>query len=284
MKRHKISGGSLPGIPSICPVQELQHLVGLRAKYLSVLHFSRTTMARKSERLSSGGKATSTYHKRAASTTATASAEAKRSKKATPTKSQYFDSKDDQEAGDDDVDDELSSADEETSDFDGDVGDAASSAAEDDDDDESEDEPKPRKRSTPGKETTSPAATRTKGEELWRPGVKTGQGPGAQVVIKKPKARPAGKTPYSDDTIHPNTLEFLTDLKANNDRQWLKSKCSPPPSLIAGHTRCIIRHESMHDIRQCLSHTMERQSRCITLFTIAHARLSRVRRTHALVS
>jgi hypothetical protein len=60
--------------------------------------------------------------------------------------------------------------------------------------------------------------------ELWRPGVKTGLGPGTQVVIKKPKARDAGSTPYTDNTIHPNTMLFLKDLAANNDRQWLKSE------------------------------------------------------------
>ncbi|KAF2209280.1 hypothetical protein CERZMDRAFT_47237, partial [Cercospora zeae-maydis SCOH1-5] len=47
-------------------------------------------------------------------------------------------------------------------------------------------------------------------------------GPGTQVIIKKPKARPAGKIPYRDDTIHPNTLSFLTELKENNRREWLK--------------------------------------------------------------
>lgn len=60
--------------------------------------------------------------------------------------------------------------------------------------------------------------------ELWRPGVPTGLESGTQVVIKKPKARDAGNIPYTDDTIHPNTLLFLEDLAANNDRGWLKSE------------------------------------------------------------
>ncbi|KAL9074163.1 MAG: hypothetical protein Q9157_004477 [Trypethelium eluteriae] len=60
------------------------------------------------------------------------------------------------------------------------------------------------------------------GKELWRQGVKAGLGPGNQVVIKKPKPRQAGDTPYTDDSIHPNTLLFLKDLKENNDREWLK--------------------------------------------------------------
>ena len=61
-------------------------------------------------------------------------------------------------------------------------------------------------------------------KELLKPGVKTGLGPGTQVVMKKPKARSAGKTPYTDDTIHPNTMLFLGDLAANNNRDWLKSE------------------------------------------------------------
>jgi hypothetical protein len=68
---------------------------------------------------------------------------------------------------------------------------------------------------------TKPPAT---SGELWRPGVKTGLGPGTQVVIKKPKAREAGSTPYTDEKVHPNTMLFLEDLAANNDRQWLKSE------------------------------------------------------------
>ncbi len=63
-----------------------------------------------------------------------------------------------------------------------------------------------------------------KGKELWRPGVKTGLGPGQDILIKLPKARDPGKTPYEDNTIHPNTMLFLKDLKENNDREWLKSE------------------------------------------------------------
>ena len=58
--------------------------------------------------------------------------------------------------------------------------------------------------------------------ELWKPGAKLA--PGTQLIIKKPKAREAGDTPYADETIHPNTMLFLKDLAANNDRQWLKCK------------------------------------------------------------
>jgi Ni/Co efflux regulator RcnB len=59
-------------------------------------------------------------------------------------------------------------------------------------------------------------------KELWKPGAKLA--PGTQLVIKKPKARDAGDTPYLDHTIHPNTMLFLKDLMANNDRQWLKRR------------------------------------------------------------
>jgi hypothetical protein len=48
-------------------------------------------------------------------------------------------------------------------------------------------------------------------------------GPGTQIVMKKPRARSPGDTLYTDETIHPNTMLFLKDLAANNNRQWLKS-------------------------------------------------------------
>ncbi|KAL4744382.1 hypothetical protein BDW72DRAFT_93097 [Aspergillus terricola var. indicus] len=60
-------------------------------------------------------------------------------------------------------------------------------------------------------------------KELWREGVKTGLGPGKEVFIKKPKARDPGDVPYTDDTLHPNTMLFLKDLAKNNERQWLKA-------------------------------------------------------------
>jgi hypothetical protein len=63
-------------------------------------------------------------------------------------------------------------------------------------------------------------------QELEKDGSTTGYGPGTQVIIKKPKARTAGSTPYSDETIHPNTFLFLNDLKSHNDRAWLKSMLS----------------------------------------------------------
>lgn len=63
-----------------------------------------------------------------------------------------------------------------------------------------------------------------KGQELWREGVRAGLEPGQEVIIAKPKAREAGKIPYQDETLHPNTRLFLIDLATNNDRQWLKGE------------------------------------------------------------
>ena len=42
----------------------------------------------------------------------------------------------------------------------------------------------------------------------------------AELPLKK--MRPAGDIDYEDERLHPNTLLFLKDLKANNKRPWLK--------------------------------------------------------------
>lgn len=80
-------------------------------------------------------------------------------------------------------------------------------------------------RGAKGSSTATPSRG-IKGKELLKPGVKSGLGPGTEVVIRKPKARATGGEAYSDETIHPNTMLFLADLKANNDRGWLKGMCS----------------------------------------------------------
>ncbi|PWY83499.1 hypothetical protein BO70DRAFT_290842 [Aspergillus heteromorphus CBS 117.55] len=77
-----------------------------------------------------------------------------------------------------------------------------------------------RKASSGTKASTTASAS---GKELWREGVTTGLGPGKEVFIKKPKARDPGAVAYQDDTLHPNTMLFLQDLAANNDREWLKA-------------------------------------------------------------
>lgn len=197
-------------------------------------------MARKSRRLSAGAATALPSHKRNASNTSLPGGEAKKTKtqKATPTKSQYFSkgkqndtqsgSQDDEDASapeDDEDDDPASAAEEDLSEF----GSAPESDdAEDDEDDEEEyesevEQPKSRRKSASAKTTTA-SSKKKSGGELWREGVKTGLGPGQEVIIKKPKARPAGKVPYSDETIHPNTILFLKDLKENNNREWLKSE------------------------------------------------------------
>lgn len=82
-------------------------------------------------------------------------------------------------------------------------------------------------RRRPAKRTVLPSREKRHDEkELWKPGAKLELG--TKVIIKKPKAREAGDTPYADETIHPNTLLFLQDLAANNDRQWLKGKICLP--------------------------------------------------------
>jgi hypothetical protein len=58
--------------------------------------------------------------------------------------------------------------------------------------------------------------------EYLKPGAELPEG--TRLMIERPKARSAGKTPYKNETIHPNTLLFLQELAANNERNWLKSK------------------------------------------------------------
>ncbi|KAK4172495.1 hypothetical protein QBC36DRAFT_390368 [Triangularia setosa] len=43
------------------------------------------------------------------------------------------------------------------------------------------------------------------------------------TFIPLPQLRPENGTPYLPHTLHPNTLLFLADLKANNKRAWLKT-------------------------------------------------------------
>ena len=204
-------------------------------------------MARKSQRLSSASSS-APAHKRAASATTLPGDAAKKTKmqKATPTKSQYFESEDEASADEvirNDEDNELSSAPEdEASDF------GSGSASEDEDEDDEESYDDVEKAPKRGKKSASrPSASRTefvKGSEVWREGVKTGLGPGKEVIIKKPKARAAGKTPYADDTLHPNTLLFLADLKKNNDREWLKSECFECYSIFhSARLRQIYQHQ-----------------------------------------
>lgn len=100
-----------------------------------------------------------------------------------------------------------------------------SEVEEEEDHDASDDgAPKKGKRGRPAKSNGNGvvASVGKKGQELWRPGAKIDAAPGEAVFIKLPKAREAGRVPYTDSTIHSNTMLFLTDLRANNDREWLK--------------------------------------------------------------
>lgn len=48
------------------------------------------------------------------------------------------------------------------------------------------------------------------------------------TFIPLPKLRDTGGIEYADDRLHPNTLAFLRDLKANNKRSWLKGMLPSP--------------------------------------------------------
>ncbi|KAF2872979.1 hypothetical protein BDV95DRAFT_676293 [Massariosphaeria phaeospora] len=149
---------------------------------------------------------------------ATPTRQSKRAK-ATPAKSPYFDP-----ASDEDIAESQSKSAEASnlSDYEHESGRDASTDAEEEDSNEDEDKPtKQTSRGRPAKRTTLPLHKKPANDkELWMQGAKLA--PGTQLIIKKPKARDTGDTPYSDDTIHPNTMFFLADLAANNERQWLK--------------------------------------------------------------
>ena len=142
---------------------------------------------------------------------------------ATPKKSKYFEGPDSddgeeesgseaaEESGYDDEDEVVSES-------------AVSDEEEEDDDYESEeDKKKARKKSGSAKKSQGVVAGIVDaGKNLWREGVKTGLGPGKSVFIAKPKPKSDGGVKYAPERIHPNTIEFLRDLKKNNDREWLK--------------------------------------------------------------
>ncbi|OQV07714.1 hypothetical protein CLAIMM_12109 isoform 2 [Cladophialophora immunda] len=156
--------------------------------------------------------------------------------KATPTKSKYFqepDSEDDDDLDtmeDEDEDEESGYEDHDASGTDQPSTEEPDTEDDDDDDDDDSDEQTKRKRKPVSKNRSGIVggvqavanAVLEKGKELWRPGVKTGLGPGKQVFIEKPKPRGDGGIKYVAEKIHPNTMAFLKDLKANNDREWLK--------------------------------------------------------------
>lgn len=188
------------------------------------------TMARVGRKAASGTESEVTRRfssKRPSSPKSTPTRQSKRAK-TTPKKSSYFEGSDDDDGDEAKDQNDSESAFEEAGD-DSEVfaplSDDSDGNGEDDvESDEEEFEPKKRSSAAKKKASTVLASRPAPKKELWREGTKTEYEPGTQVVIKKPKARDAGKTPYSNDTIHPNTMLFLKDLKANNNREWLKSE------------------------------------------------------------
>ncbi|PIB01293.1 hypothetical protein CB0940_01320 [Cercospora beticola] len=179
-------------------------------------------MARRSGRIVPSGNA-GNQHKRALSGSTSGETLAKRPKqaKSTPTRSKHFTAPDkDTEDDQSEPEDSASNNEDSGSDFGETPNVDESSGADDDEENESDDDDEDSPRPARGSAKSTPA--KNKAGAVWKPGVKTGLGPGTQVIIKKPKARPAGKIPYNDDTIHPNTLLFLSELKENNKREWLK--------------------------------------------------------------
>ena len=151
--------------------------------------------------------------------------------KTTPKKSEYFEpDEDDTESHEEEAASTTSAGDDaeasgyEDQDESAESADPSSSELEDV---ESEEDIKPKKRGRAKKGVDTKALpSRSKTQHLSKAGAGTGLGPGTQVVTKKPKAREAGDTPYTDETIHPNTMLFLKDLMANNNRAWFKSERS----------------------------------------------------------
>ncbi|KPI42535.1 uncharacterized protein AB675_9758 [Cyphellophora attinorum] len=142
-------------------------------------------------------------------------------------KSKYFDG-----PGSEDEDEDLveassasPSGDDSASGYGDDSGSASEeneSGQESEDDYDSEEDTKRRSKGSKSRAGTGKAFFGKQNSQMWREGVKTGLGPGKQVFIEKPKPRGDGGIKYVADRIHPNTMLFLEDLKANNDREWLK--------------------------------------------------------------
>jgi hypothetical protein len=139
--------------------------------------------------------------------------------KATPTKSKYFQESDSESDDNDpaiDVDEESGYGDEDVSEEEDD----GSDEAESEDEYDLENSAKTRGRKpAKGVKTNGGAvkgvqsainAVLEKGSELWREGVRTGLGPGKQVIIAKPKARTDGGIAYVPGRIHPNTMAFVS--------------------------------------------------------------------------
>ena len=55
------------------------------------------------------------------------------------------------------------------------------------------------------------------------------------TIIPLPKAREAGDIPYEDGRLHENTMLFLKDLKANNNREWMRCNVAPFQHQLVSH-------------------------------------------------
>jgi hypothetical protein len=60
------------------------------------------------------------------------------------------------------------------------------------------------------------------------------------TIIPLPKAREAGDVPYEDGRIHENTMLFLKDLKAHNNREWMRCNLRHYPIAVSVYllTKC----------------------------------------------
>ena len=140
--------------------------------------------------------------------------------KPTPTKSKYFEHSEDEDEEDDSAGEEASGYEDEDASEEGEPSEASS---EDEFDSEEETKVKAKRGRKPTKRNSTAEQVLSSKNDLWREGVKTGLGPGKAVYIERPKARGDGGIKYVPKKIHPHTLEFLKDLKKNNDRIWLKA-------------------------------------------------------------
>jgi len=180
-------------------------------------------MARRSLRKSEAVAPRSTSKRPLSSQGAPTEAKRVKGAKSTPTKSDYFP----KELEDDEEENLPSSEDDQESvyrDEEGSIPSLSNSEEDGDEDAYSGEEGPTRKKKASKQGNGTKNGSSPLPKELWKPGVKTGLGPGTQVIIKKPKAREAGSTLYEDRTIHPNTFLFLRDLAANNNREWMKSE------------------------------------------------------------
>jgi hypothetical protein len=86
----------------------------------------------------------------------------------------------------------------------------------------------PRKRGRPAKETPAKRAkAELEHDDEEDEDDSDDDGPRIEF-ISLPKLRDTGGIEYEPERIHPNTMEFLKDLKANNTRSWLKSELPVP--------------------------------------------------------